>query len=141
MNWRTSGCLFSVVALALAGCGTGGVNAIPVHGTVRYQGKPLTSGTVRYVPVDAKAGRVATSAIAADGSYRLSTFAPGDGVFPGEYFITVYAADTRTATAKELEKGYASKSAIPTRYQDPAQSGLKEKIDGPRRIDIDLTGD
>src|SRR5690348_16271909 len=68
-------CLLTLVSsflLAVTGCGSNGGKApgktVPVKGTVTYQGKPLTKGTVRFEP---DAGPEAEGEIRPDGTYEL----------------------------------------------------------------------
>ena len=94
-------------------------------------GQPVTSGTVRFKPVQ---GRVATGAIQSDGSFTMSTFEDGDGVVPGTHAITVSSKDESVPNQVRYN--------VPMRYRDPNQSGLSETIEGPRdTLEIKLTWD
>jgi hypothetical protein len=68
-NWQTSHrwlCV-AVCFAALVGC-SGRSNRGVVTGTVTFDGQPLKSGTIRFIPAD---GRTPTSdAIITDGKYR-----------------------------------------------------------------------
>lgn len=61
---------------------------VRVRGTVTLDGKPLSSGAVQFHPA---AGQFASGEIGPTGEFDLSTHAPGDGVLPGTYRVTVVA--------------------------------------------------
>lgn len=81
------------VALSASGCGLGLFQGRfePVAGVVQLDGKPLTSGTIMFVPVGAShkstTTRVATALITPNGKFRLTTELPGDGAVQGEYNV------------------------------------------------------
>ena len=127
-----------VFCLWLSGCGGGELDTVSVDGTVTYDGKPLETGIVRFVPVDPE-GMLATGPLKPGGEFTLSTRG-SDGVLEGEYLVTVesYLID-ETVPEKDRELGIGGKkSAIPQKYSDPETSGLKETIDGSRSISIEL---
>ena len=79
-----------VVVSFIAGCGGGNpLDTIPVGGRVTMDGKPLTTGEVRYLPKDAQNGRVASGAIQPDGSFALTTLKAEDGALRGDYRVVV----------------------------------------------------
>ena len=120
--------LFLLVALALipcAGCGQGATNAapiatVPVKGTVRYKGQPLTRGIIKFEP---DAGREAHGEIKPDGTFTLSTYGSGDGAVPGSHRVAVTGAG----------------KALPLKYGGYASSGIEVEVK-PDRADypIDL---
>lgn len=89
----------SGVALAvvgLASCGPGhGLNLGRVQGKVTVDGRPVTYGTVFFVPDASKGtdGPPAMGTITADGTYTLSTDSPGDGALVGHHKVGVVALD------------------------------------------------
>lgn len=87
MMWtRTMPRLFTLSSLAIlfcafsGGCGSGHPETFPVAGKITYDGQPVTQGTVVFYPEE---GQPAMGTIAADGSYRLTTFEDGDGAAAG----------------------------------------------------------
>ena len=72
-------------AFAGSGCGRGPVK---VEGVVTFDGKPAENAVVVFAPLEGR-GRYATGITNQDGYYRMFTEKLGDGVFPGEYKITV----------------------------------------------------
>lgn len=138
-------CLRATMALCLLtlmGCGSDGPVLIPIKGTVEYKGATLTNGLITFNPKDPKVGRVASSPIADDGTFALSTNKAGDGAVAGEYIVTITSNIEGTANLeKDKELGIGGKSAIPLQYADPTTSGLTETIDSGdagREIMIDL---
>jgi hypothetical protein len=78
-----------LVLLGLAGCG--GPRLYPVHGKVTWENgaeaSELVGGLVICESVDGRVG--ARGDIEKDGSFRLSTYKPGDGVLPGKHRVAV----------------------------------------------------
>ena len=111
----------SLVVLGfLAGCGDGRPARVPVAGKVLIDGRPLTSGTVRIVPGDA---RPATGTIDAQGRFTLSTFEEGDGCVPGTHGVEV--------TATETDAQNRLRRLVPEKYARASTSKLTVTIDGP----------
>jgi hypothetical protein len=71
----------------LAGCSGGQRTAVPVSGSVTYNGQPVAGATVIFL---GKANEPAATGITAtDGTFRLSTYGEADGAVPGQYSVTV----------------------------------------------------
>jgi hypothetical protein len=120
-----------VICCAVGGCGPQRPKRVPVSGTVIIDGKPLTRGTVSFVPQDA---RPATGEIGPDGRFTLSTFGEGDGCVPGSHTVTVFANEWLTPTQLKWH--------APKEYADIETSTLKVEITGPRDdLQIELTWD
>ena len=87
-SW-TSAVAIAVVLLGLAGCG--GPGLYPVHGKVTWENgaeaRELAGGMIICESVDGRVG--ARGDIEQDGSFRLSTYKPGDGVLPGKHRVAV----------------------------------------------------
>jgi hypothetical protein len=88
-NFRASG-LYVVAGLlvfAATGCGP---STYPVKGKVSYpDGSPVVEGMVVFESSGADKPVTARGEIQQDGTYRLSTYQPGDGVPPGPYKVLV----------------------------------------------------
>lgn len=121
--------------LVLAGCGDGQPEMIPIQGEVTYNGKPLTEGTVHYMPRQRGEGQQASGGIGPDGEFQMTTRQRGDGVKPGEYLLSVYAMaphpgeptsrEEIEAMGGKIERGFL----IPEKYTDPQTSGLTDTVD------------
>ncbi len=86
---RPSALVVAAVLLGLAGCG--GPRLYPVHGKVVWEdgaeARELDGGLVVCESVDGAVG--ARGDIQKDGSFRLSTYKPGDGALPGKHRVAV----------------------------------------------------
>jgi hypothetical protein len=124
----TSVVLVVSLILAQGGCGQA-IQRVAVSGQVLLDGKPLTVGTIRFIPAS---GRPASSPILADGSFRvarksLSTAgAEVVGLYPGSYQIAILATES-LGEAEEDEVRWL----VPRHYGDFRTSGLKADIQGP----------
>ena len=80
----------------LAGCGGPRKAAVyPVAGTLTVGGRPAANAMVAFHPLD-QVGSPTALAVAStglDGTYRLRTYAAGDGAPAGEYAVTVVWPD------------------------------------------------
>jgi hypothetical protein len=91
LTWRKSLRPPAVALLLLLGVTGCGGKSYPVHGKVTYpDGTPLTEGLVVFEQQQ-EGGKaiMARGDIQPDGTYRLSTNKPGDGVPPGKYRVMV----------------------------------------------------
>jgi hypothetical protein len=119
----------AAAAVALSGCGDGRPARVPVAGKVLIDGKPVVIGAVRFTPAD---GRPATGELGPDGSFRLTTFEPGDGAVVGMHTVTIHSTEELSPTQFRWN--------VPKKYQATSTSGLSEKIDGPTdSLTIELT--
>jgi hypothetical protein len=111
---------------------------VSVQGKITYQGKPVPSGTVGFVPVDDE-NRPASGEIAADGTYRVSSFRKKDGVMPGEYKVTIQSFSS-LPTVDNPQRPTVSR--IPMSYTKVAETSLKFTVPadagGSLTYDIDL---
>jgi hypothetical protein len=106
----------AAVTVGLVGCGDSGrPKTIPISGRVTIDGKPPgESGSLFFTPTEAADGyskRPASGTFLADGSYRVMSWKPDDGLVPGHYKVNFLPGDP-------------TKSAIPGRYQKSETSGL-----------------
>jgi hypothetical protein len=113
----------------LAGCGSG---YYPVRGKVTLEdGTPVRKGMVVFE--NAEGTQMARGRIESDGSYRLSTAKPGDGVRPGRYRVAIAALDLTDVPDEKKRLPFDVKY---TRHQT---SGLEIEVKaGPNDIPIEL---
>lgn len=117
------------VASAMAGCGDGRPQRVPVSGKVLIDGAPLAYGFIRLTPENA---RPATGQIGPDGRFTLKTFEDGDGAVPGTHPVTIAAGEPLSETQMKWH--------APKKYADPRTSELTVTIDGPTdSLVIELT--
>ena len=81
------------VASVAVGCSKSPYDLAPVQGSVRIDGRPLTTGKVMFAPIaqgnNANAGKPAFGRIQSDGRYVLTTLSDGDGAIVGEHWVTI----------------------------------------------------
>jgi hypothetical protein len=150
---RIAGPLVALVVVAWAGCGDDGFGQrYPVRGTVTYQGRPVTQGSIAFTPAEAGAARSASGPIREDGTYEMTTLTPGDGVLPGKYFVTVQAFARDRARVAKVEQPIPGgpinliqltkipqKPLVPAKYAVPQTSGLTIEVkDAPMTFAIEL---
>jgi hypothetical protein len=129
-----------LLGVSVAGCGPGKGE---VSGTVRYKGRPLSSGTIQFLGPD---GVPCAATIQPDGSFAAQVTA-------GEAKVIVSCVDEPrlTGLTKQLAAGGPGRAApprvpsggnfslIPLRYGDWDASGLTVLVDrGGTRQDFDL---
>lgn len=135
------GLALAVAGLA-AGCGgSSGPELARVTGTVSYQGKPISQGTISFQPTD-PSGTPATGIIGADGSYALQTTEPGDGARLGSYAVAIRSVEGEPEIPLDYipkKKPPAPKALVPEKYSNPMSSGLTAKVESGRNtINFDL---
>ena len=141
----------ALVAGATAGCDSKiHYEHAKVHGKVAYNGKPVTFGSVLFVPVDPPKDGVmqpASGSIGSDGAYELKSEGAA-GAILGEHKVVVIAVQgdkpagdadgAAPAPAKSANKA-RFKSAVPAKYADPASTPLTRKVAaGDNTVDLEL---
>lgn len=107
-----------------AGCQRG-PTVVPVEGRVTYEGKPLEFGTVTFQPPQ---GQPAKGKIQSDGTFTLSTFAPGDGAVVGTHKVRITCYESQRAPVAASGERTLGKLLIPRRYTLFDQSGLTAEV-------------
>ena len=109
---------------------------VPIAGKVLIDGKPLTKGTIQFVPEN---GRPVASKILTDGSFRLREVSvtgrsPLIGIRPGKYRISVSASDVLDEDANKVHW------YVPAHYADFRTSNLEMEVQGADEgLTIELT--
>lgn len=140
-----------LAAPVFLGCGSSLPERGVVTGTIKVDGQPINQGQVCFWP---EQGRPATATIQADGSYRLTTFEPGDGATIGKHQVTVEAkrvvgkGKMPTSMEEEIAMIGDGKSSArdfklhwlaPERYRNKETSGLTAEVkSGENQLDFDL---
>ena len=111
--------------LLVGGCsGRKSTGIFPVRGTVLVDGQPAQYARVSLTPVDKNDGRNPSGGtVDEDGEFRLTTLKQFDGAEPGEYWVSIYWCKPIDPNRSEVEYG---PELLPKKYQNPAESGLKE---------------
>ncbi|HBT78423.1 MAG TPA: hypothetical protein DEB39_16195 [Planctomycetaceae bacterium] len=121
---------------------------VPGSGIVTHDGIPVEKADVVFSPVTvSETSRAAGGTTDAQGRFSLSTLQENDGIFPGEYIVSV-----RKTTYQEgptppggSRRGYVPQLVtehLPKVYLDPQTSGLNVSISnkGDKNIELKLTG-
>jgi hypothetical protein len=140
--------LFAVTTVIESGCGKSGLTK--VHGMVTFDGKPMESATVVFIPSQGGSSRP-FGVTGPDGSFDLTTTTPNDGAFPGDYTVIVQYEEGTEVPAGSMKEAKAAslklrqqkikktpKYVVPAIYGDPTKSPLKQKVppDGPVKLEI-----
>ena len=148
----------TMLALAMSGFALAGCESkmhfehAKVHGKVTYQGKPVTLGSVLFVPVEPpKDGSMqpASGSINPDGTYELKS-EDAAGAILGDHKVVVIAVDGGKPEAPKAadaapapasaSKAVQFKTLVPKKYSDPASTPLTRKVvAGDNTIDLELT--
>ena len=119
---RHASAVVAGAALLLAGCGGPVTDVVEVSGRVTYQGKPVTTGTISFVPASSEDGlRPGTSPIAEDGRYSIRAFGDREGLQAGKYRVTVQAY---TGSFIDVNVRYV----VPERFARVETSGLTATV-------------
>ena len=128
---------FVVFAILMQSAGCGGPTApkreyADVVGTVKYQGKPLTTGQVQFQP---PSGTIDIGTIQADGTFTMKGTVGTNSVM----IVSREGAPKEDETGPKVKKPYVEpKSHIPEKYGRP-QSGLSFEVKpGKNTADFDL---
>jgi len=113
------------IGVVVSGCSKkSGMETAPVSGKVTYRGKAVPTGTVMFVP---GAGPAATGEIGADGSYKLTTYATGDGAVIGTHKVTVTALQGMGDALPE-QRNATPPPLVPAKYLNGETSGLVAEV-------------
>ncbi|MBI1247557.1 hypothetical protein GC197_06880 [bacterium] len=100
----------AVCLLVLTGCDQDQkFNVAPVVGTVQFNGKPVTGGTLCFRPEGAadqyESGKPAMANIAEDGTFSLSTYGNGDGAVIGHHQVQYMAPQINVRPPEGAQPG------------------------------------
>lgn len=104
------------------GCDQTGQGLAPASGTVTADGKPVTGGTITFIP--SGEGKPGSGEVKSDGSFTLTTYKDGDGVVVGKGTISY------TAPSVEIPEDLKPGQPLPS----SPYSGLK-----PSTPDVSIT--
>ncbi len=153
MNMKWSCAALLSVSL-LVGCGSGSSleGLVPAEGVVTLNDTPVEGATIVFAPKGSSSPSSSASAQTdASGHFEMMTLNPGDGVYPGEYYVTITKEVIEGEAPVIDPNDKASKKAVDTRtvtehlpsvYADMTTSGLDQVIsaDGNKNIEFKLTG-
>jgi hypothetical protein len=127
--------LAPILMIVFVGCGQD-ADLGQVHGTVRLDGKPLTSGTVQFVP---DAGRPAKGEVQSDGTYTLGTLGSADGAQVGAHRVAIIAYEASGDSRPAYQARAANKPLVPQKYMAVGTSELTFDVKpGDNQADFEL---
>jgi hypothetical protein len=127
--------LLTIAGLAAVGC-SNPYRTAAVRGRVTSDGKPVTRGTIMFIPVEegnprgTEPGKPAQGAIDAEGQYVLSTYGDRDGAVIGKHQIMF--VDDYSDKDEELYEN------APPRFVVPPDNSQVEVVAGKNEIAIEL---
>jgi hypothetical protein len=140
----------TATACIASGCGSGDdLPREPISGTVTFEGQPIASGSIQFLPRQTKEG-IASGGVIADGRFRVVR---EDGPVPGSYQVMIFASDPTQAaspveppgpgagaTTAEKKQARAKRSAelLPLRYNLKSELIAEVKAGGPNVYTFDL---
>lgn len=134
-----------VAALMLAGGCSGGKYAVePVEGTVTFEGKPISWGTVLFVPKapedsEGFSGKAAAGPVDEQGRYRLTTYAVNDGAIVGSHSVRFIYQFENNEIGERYKAFFAGLGMTAPKSLKPKIKSVEVK-DGKNVIDIELIG-
>ena len=142
LHLTSARCLIFVVGtltcVAICGCGARSDQqpTAPVHGKISYKSKPVTTGTITFVP--SKSGPTATGEIQKDGTYKLTSYAPDDGAVLGSHTVMIISMQDQANRLPE-DRNPLPPPMIPMKYSNNERSGLTATVKaGDNIINFDL---
>lgn len=129
-------CIVQAVLVHAVGCSSS--NLASVKGTVTYNDKPVTSGTISFIADDKPA---AYGELQPDGTYTLHTDKPDDGATPGSYKVIVVAMQDQGGLLPE-QRSPLPAPTVPLKYTSLATTDLTADVEKGKEnvIDFKLTG-
>jgi hypothetical protein len=130
-------CAAALLGLVLAGCGAGD-RKLPVSGQVTWQGKPLETGMIRFLPQGADP-KTESGAVITQGRYTIPR---ESGLEPGTYKVTVSSPDPKSGTIPDAPPGerggYPATERIPAEYNVNTKLTFEVKAGATNQFDIPI---
>ncbi|MDR1957484.1 MAG: carboxypeptidase-like regulatory domain-containing protein [Planctomycetaceae bacterium] len=152
MSKSVSVLVLMICTLFCAGCGkSGGLGGlVPAKGVLKFNGQPVEGASVTFHPTGQT--RSASAITDAKGNFTAMTLNLNDGIYPGEYIVTVTKIEQRGEIREEHPEGsrqpviHDTREVIehlPPEYGGKNTTGLKILIpeSGEKNIEFNLTGD
>ncbi|QDU10852.1 hypothetical protein [Gimesia aquarii] len=127
-----------VMCLGVAGCGSNTKQASSTaSGTIKLDGKPLTSGTLNFYP--ANEGNSAFAVINSDGTFTVNTSAGTSGLEPGEYSVVISYEVPSTIDDESNEVPGINPIPAKFRNEENPEISITVPKSGTDALSIDLT--
>ncbi|MGL6196804.1 MAG: hypothetical protein ACRC2T_18485 [Thermoguttaceae bacterium] len=143
------------VTFTAAGCGSKKLKGlVPAEGVVFLDDAPLEGATVTFAPVTlTNESRSASAKTDAAGKFKMTTLEPDDGVYPGEYLVTVVKKEANGPVPTQEDYLAAQNQGrsiiveyidvVPSIYANAQTSGLSANITnkGDKKLEFKLTAE
>jgi hypothetical protein len=126
--------VFTLAVVALAAVGCGGGNTAPVNGRVKFKdGSDVSVLAGHTVTFETDADRMSGCGdIQADGTFKITTFAPNDGALIGAHRISITPPEPPPDAP-------LPKPIVHPKYKDYGTSGLTVEIKpGTNSVELEL---
>jgi hypothetical protein len=103
---------------------------VPCEGKVTFQGEACSDARISFSPAGNGGNQRAASGVTdSSGMFKMTTLQPNDGVFPGEYTVTITKYEFLKTERKPLKENEESspltqENKLPEKYADTQNSGL-----------------
>jgi hypothetical protein len=122
-----------VVATA-AGCGDSGDGRLEVSGNVAYQGQPVKSGVIAFIPEGAMVA--ASGAPIIDGRYSIPA---ESGLLEGDYQVSISVPEGGPVVVEEMPgESVEPKETLPPKYNSQTELRARVQRGSDNRFDFDL---
>jgi hypothetical protein len=147
---NTKNVLNCFLLLLMTGCGSSKLDGlVPASGTVTFNGSPVEQATIIFSPKSGETqARAASATTDSHGKFSMMTLYPGDGVFPGNYAVTIEKVETTGEVRYIEEKKEAVDDRqiidlLPVKYNNTNTSDLSVSIlaRGDKAIELNLSGE
>ncbi len=125
---RLGGILMLLICASLVGCGGAPDGMVEVSGAVTWNGQPLETGFVTFVPDRSKspqAGKIE------NGRFQFN-------VYPGQNVVRILS-EKKGAFNKGMNQ-YVYEQFLPAKYNDESELSKEVSIDGENVFEFTLTG-
>ena len=142
--------------LFFCGCGETGLSGlVPGIGTITLNGEPVEDALILFAPINSEQNQRSASAKSmARGKFSAMTLKHGDGIYPGEYRVTVKKTQTLGDTTVDItvledrgRRGIVDDRTtvylLPIKYNDPEMTDLMVTIPakGSKSLELKLVGE
>jgi hypothetical protein len=125
-----------VVVAGSLGC-NGDNPVYPVQGKITFEGKPMVGGgSISFLPLGNQPGKTAGADVDENGTYKMTTYRPGDGSMVGEFRVVITQVVEKepeaTPDGQKAPKAVSTvppQDRIPTIYGDPMNSPLRATVE------------
>ena len=142
-------------SVAVSGCQKKRVKGlVPAQGVVTFNGEPVADATILFSPkqIGGEAGS-AQAITDSKGGFKMTTLDPGDGVYPGEYSVSIIKDKIEGGLSPEEAKDrydnpdkYRGQPVpeqtvvheLPVKYADINESGLTITVPAGGQKDIEF---